>query len=140
MRPKATTVHAAKLILALTFAALFVIESVCAENDDSISAKEYYERGKTAMSKKEYEKAIDNFSNAIRIDTQFSQAFVARGNALLEKKEMDAAKRDYDEAIRVDSKNEYALSCRGYFLASSKEYQKAIIDYDECIRLNSKNE
>jgi tetratricopeptide (TPR) repeat protein len=54
--------------------------------------------------KKEYDKAIADYDEAIRLDPKYAIAFNNRGSAWLIKKEYDKAIADYDEAIRLDPK------------------------------------
>jgi tetratricopeptide (TPR) repeat protein len=99
----------------------------------------FYNRGVTWDAKKQYDKAIRDFDEAIRIDPKFARAFYNRGLALYFKKEYDKAIRDFDEAIRIDPKYANALINRGLALSNKKEYGKAIKDYDEAIRLDPKD-
>ncbi|MBI1916608.1 MAG: tetratricopeptide repeat protein [Planctomycetes bacterium] len=92
-------------------------------------------RGNAYLHKKEYDKAIKDFTEAIR-DPKFATAFGNRGNAYLHKKEYDKAIKDFTEVIRLDPKNALTFLNRGYAYQQRKEYDKAIKDYTEAIRLD----
>jgi tetratricopeptide (TPR) repeat protein len=88
--------------------------------------------------KKEYDKAIRDYDEAIRLDPKYALAFNSRGNAWSNKKEYDKAIRDYDEAIRLDPKYALAYFNRGYAWYEKKEYDKAIRDFDQTLLLDPK--
>ena len=52
--------------------------------------------------KKDYDKAIDDFTDAIRIDPKYATAYYNRGLVWKAKGDNDKAMADYDEAIRLD--------------------------------------
>jgi len=100
-------------------------------------AMEYEARG-TAYHFTERQRAIADYSEAIRLDPNYALAYHNRGRAYVEKNEHDRAIADYSEAIRLDPK--YAAACEGRGLAYfyKKEYDRAIADYSEVIRLDPK--
>ena len=63
--------------------------------------------------KKEYDKAIADYDQAIRLDPKYAAAYHNRGLAWYAKKEYDKAIADYDEAIRLDPKYAVAYDNRG---------------------------
>ena len=72
-----------------------------------------YNRGDAWAAKKEYDKAIADFNEAIRLDPKLALAFTDRGNAWRAKKEYDKAIADFNEVIRLDPKNAWAYNSRG---------------------------
>jgi tetratricopeptide (TPR) repeat protein len=64
----------------------------------------YYNRGNAWPSKGDLDKAITDYSEAIRIDPYYYWAYVNRGLAWHSKGEFTRAIADYDEAIRIDPK------------------------------------
>src|SRR5262249_13848996 len=63
--------------------------------------------------KGERDRAIADFSEAIRLDPKYANAFVNRGIAYAKKSEYDRAIADYSEAIRLDPQNASAFWNRG---------------------------
>src|SRR5262249_51206314 len=86
--------------------------------------------------KKEYDWAIVDFSESIRLDPRFADAYGSRGSAYLRKKEYDKALDDCDAALRLNPRLLGAGNNRGSALAAKKEYDKAIAAFREAIRLN----
>ena len=94
-------------------------------------------RGAAWRHKEEYDNAIKDLTEAIRLDPQAS-TYNERGRAWNAKKDYDQAIKDYDEAIRLDPKLVVAFINRGIAWHNKKDYDKAIKDYDEAIRLDPK--
>lgn len=73
----------------------------------------YNRRGLVWQGKGEYDLAIANYNEAIRLDPKFASAFFNRGLVWLVKKELDRAIADFDEAIRLDPKFASVFFSRG---------------------------
>ena len=100
------------------------------------SSVNYLKRGQIWKHKKEYDIAIADYNEAIRLDPQYAGAFINRGLAWSNKKEYDKAIADDNEAIRLDPQYALAFNNRGVAWRNKKEYDKAIADYNEAIRLD----
>jgi len=98
----------------------------------------YVKRGQTSLEKKDYDTAISEFSEAIRLEPNNAWALSSRGYAWSMKKNYDKAIDDYNESIRLDPLNASVFNVRGNAWLEKKEYDKAIHDYDDAIRLDSK--
>jgi tetratricopeptide (TPR) repeat protein len=100
----------------------------------------------------QYDRAIEDFDQAIRLNPNYALAFNNRGNAYLVKGQPDRAIEDFDQAIRLNPNFALAFISRGraYFskgltacrpaslppCASAIAYDRAIEDFDQAIRLN----
>lgn len=95
------------------------------------------DRGFAYMGKGEYDRAIQDFEEAIRLTPDSATAYSNRGAALLWKGENDRAMRDYDQAIRLkpDDANNYISRGNGYQILGS--FERAIQDYDQAIQMKS---
>ena len=91
------------------------------------------------LAKKQYDKAIEDFSEAIRLDPGHAISFMRRGNAYKARQEHDKAINDYSEAIRLDPKSAVAFYNRGLAYSAKKQFDKAIDDCSEAIRIDSKH-
>ena len=92
-----------------------------------------------ACCKKEYDKAIADFDEAIRLDPKSAPAFIGRGASRASKKEYSKAIADFSEAIWLDPLSIAAYDNRGLAWHSKNEYAKAIVDYNLAIRLDSQH-
>ena len=95
-------------------------------------------RGAAWSEKAEYENAIKDLTEAIRLDPQ-AVTYNERGVAWDAKKDYGKAIEDYTEAIRLDPRLVVAFNNRGSSWSNKKDYDKAIKDYDEAIRLDPKH-
>jgi tetratricopeptide (TPR) repeat protein len=99
----------------------------------------HYNRGNALLNKNDYDKAIEEFSQAIRLDPKYPGAYHSRGRAWEGKRDTEKAIADYTEAIRVDPKFTQAYVSRNWLRRTRKEYDKAIEEFNEFIRLNPKS-
>ena len=63
--------------------------------------------------KGEHDKAITDFSEAIRLDPKYVNAYIGRGLCWYNKGEYEKAMADYNEAIRLDPEYAGAYLNRG---------------------------
>ena len=68
-------------------------------------AGSYWIRGHYWMDKKEYQKAIDDFTEAIRLEPNEFMHHYFRGLAQLEMKDYGNAIKDFDQVLRIMPKN-----------------------------------
>ncbi len=73
------------------------------------------------MERKEYDKAIDDCTEAIRLDPTDAFAHYCRGRALQEKKEFGRTIADYTEAIRLDPTDAVPYNSRANVWATCPE-------------------
>ena len=86
------------------------------------------------------ELAIQDFTEAIRIDPNNSIAFNERGITLSILGEEDRAIEDFNQAIRHNPYNASAYSNRGYsYEWARKDYAKAISDFTQAIQIDPNN-
>ena len=88
--------------------------------------------------KREWNKAIADFTEAIRLNPRLALAYGGRGFAYSQKDDWDKAIADCTEAIGLDPKLGLAYSSRGFAYLQKKEWDKAIADYTEAIGIDPK--
>jgi len=108
-------------------------------------------RGGVYLTNRNYDRAIDDYNEAIRLNPKSAPIFNARGLAYLRKGRIDRAIEDFDEAIRLNPSLVLALFNRALAYQEQAQWDfdayltvgvyedRAIADYDEAIRLNPNN-
>jgi len=81
----------------------------------------------------DYERALSDYDQAIRLNPAAADAFNNRGNAYRELHEFDKAIGDYDEAIRLNPKYAHAYNNRGVIYLEMGDPVRAAADFDEAI-------
>jgi tetratricopeptide (TPR) repeat protein len=77
-----------------------------------------FDRGNAAMARKDYDKAIAEFTEAIRLDPESDGAYHNRAHAYAEKKEYAKAVADYNESIRLNPDEPDSYSNLAWLLAT----------------------
>jgi tetratricopeptide (TPR) repeat protein len=91
-------------------------------------AEELFEQGKTFSSVENADKAIDNYSKAIKINPKLAKAYNNRGIAYTWQKKYDLAIADFNKAIELDPKNGKTYNNRAIVYSYQGENKKALQD------------
>src|SRR5215471_19185886 len=65
----------------------------------------YNNRGNAYMAKGEYDRAVQDYDQSIKLDPNYARAFNNRGVAYQKKGEYDRAINDFDQSIKLNSEN-----------------------------------
>jgi uncharacterized protein (TIGR02145 family) len=114
------------------------------------NAAEYVDRGNAYKENGEFDKAIEDYTEAIRLDPGYSMAYCLRGNAYGAKGYLcdntydakdyyDKAIADCNEAIRLDPANVAAYGHRGNVYGIMGDYKKALADQTKAIKIDPAN-
>ena len=102
-------------------------------------AAAFLNRGRAYAGKREYDRAIQDLDQAIRLDPNLALAFNSRGYDYNGKGEYDRAMQDFDQAIRLDPNLALAFLNRANAYGRKREFDRAIQDLDQAIRLDPNN-
>lgn len=89
--------------------------------------------------KGEPDKAIQDLTEAVRLNPKFAAAYLNRGSAWLDRKDFDKAIKDFDAAIALDPRDPMFWHARGSALLDRRQFERALKDFDEALRLDPKN-
>jgi len=99
----------------------------------------YNNRGVAYRLKGEYERAIEDLNEAIRLRPNSPSEFNNRGVAHRNKGDLDHALADYDSAIRLKPDYLPALYNRGLLFDANKEYERALDDFNAVLQVDPRS-
>ena len=94
--------------------------------------------GTAYTAKGDFDRALNDFTEAIRLNPANSNAYNNRGHAYRAKSHFDRAIADHTEAIRLDPSNANAYNNRGIAYRAKGDHDRAIADHTEAVRLDTK--
>jgi tetratricopeptide (TPR) repeat protein len=95
----------------------------------------YFDRALAYKTLKQYDRALDDNTRALKLDPKYAHAYLNRAVVLAAAGDSAAALRDFGEAIRLDPSNALAYLNRGLIYHAQKNYDAAIADYGKTISL-----
>jgi tetratricopeptide (TPR) repeat protein len=99
-------------------------------------AAAFYNRANAYSRLGDFDRSIQDYDQAIKIDPNFANAFYNRGNAYGNKGQFDRAIQDFDQAIKIDPKSAFAFRSRSIAKARKGDKAGAAADLAQARRLN----
>jgi tetratricopeptide (TPR) repeat protein len=103
-------------------------------NEDQTAVVHYY-RGEALKDLAQFDKALVDLNEAIRMAPDAAQPYAARGDLFANSDKYDEAIADFDKAIQLDNQDAYTFQQRGDAYEAKGAHAKAIADYTEALRL-----
>lgn len=95
----------------------------------------YNNRGNAHTRREEYDLAIKDYDECIKLYPDYARAFNNRGEAFAKKGEFSRAIADFDAAISFDQKYGSAFANRAQIYEKRGKFDRALKDLDEAVRL-----
>jgi tetratricopeptide (TPR) repeat protein len=99
----------------------------------------YRERGLAFFSKRDYERAIQDYDQAINLDSRFSDAFDNRCWTLMVIGKLDDALKDCKESLRLRPGSAPTLNSLGFVYLKQGKPDDAIATYNAALQINPKS-
>jgi tetratricopeptide (TPR) repeat protein len=100
------------------------------------TAASHVERGKMFFDRRDYDLAVAEFTEAVRLNPNDAAAYAGRGSAYAAKGDNDAAIADANQSLRLDPNNAVAYYARARAYGQKGDYDRAIADNTQAIRIN----
>jgi len=124
---------AATMFAVIFMAAVSVVTAQGTGNTNN-AALAAFKRGEAARN---YNKAIAEYSEAIRLNPDYAAAYHGRGVAYAEKRDYERAIADFTQAIRLSpNPGAKVYYNRGLVYANKRDYARAISDFETYLRLD----
>jgi tetratricopeptide (TPR) repeat protein len=94
------------------------------------------ERGVAYVALLDYDRALQDFGEAIRADATFAKAFANRGAVYGAKQDFDRAIEDFTRVLMLEPRSAHAFADRAGMHRLHGQHDEAIRDYTEAIRIN----
>jgi tetratricopeptide (TPR) repeat protein len=100
----------------------------CSAGDICETADDYSIRAGDCLKEGDYDRAISELTEAIRLDPMLASAFLLRADAFCDKADLNRAIADYSEAIRLDSSCLAAYMGRAKAMIRDCKFKHAMVD------------
>lgn len=104
--------------------------------DNNSKAKDYFTLGLYLYKEKKYHRSIRSYTEAIRIDPLFANAYYNRGISRSARGDKQGAIEDYTAALRINPKFAKGYYSRGNSYSAKGDKQSAIEDYTEALKID----
>jgi tetratricopeptide (TPR) repeat protein len=102
--------------------------------------QDYISIGNDYFKNEDYNKAVENYTLALKSNNNDARIYLNRGNANYKLKKYGEAIEDYTQILRMNPKNDKAYIGLGNTCAKLKNYDKAIEYYTEALMVNPNND
>ncbi len=106
------------------------------EWSEGLKAVAEFFKGLTYQNRRNYERAVEHYTKALRLNPQLAEAYINRGNTYLNIGDFDRALSDYTGAIRIKPNFAMAYNNRGKVYSDQGDYDRAIEEYTKAIEIN----
>jgi tetratricopeptide (TPR) repeat protein len=107
-----------------------------AENFTHVRARFSSGRQLSGEQTRAYDRAIADFTEALRLDGNNAVIYLNRGEAYAQKEDYDKAIADFTQAIRHNPNYARAYISRGNVYHNKGDYDRAIADYNQAIKVD----
>lgn len=128
--------HVMKYALKLIIIVSFFVFIACESSPYKRRMIQFFRQGNEALKKKEYNQAIQYYTQGIKVDSSLADIFNNRGIAQFQKGNWQMAIDDYKQALKIKPDYSDALYNRANALIELAKYEAAIEDLNQVIELN----
>jgi len=102
-------------------------------------AVSFYNNGVSYFNNKDYDNAITQLTEAVRLNPDYARAYEVRARSYFFKEQYNMAVSGFDDTLRLDPNNALVYQFRGTAYIQLGQYDMAVKDYSDSIRLEPDN-
>ena len=99
------------------------------------TSAQWFRNGNNHFQQGEFEAAIADFDEALRLSPQYGVAYSGRGAARVKLRQYTAAIADFDEALRLNPQNASVCAIRGFAKNQLRQHEEAQRDFQHALEL-----
>lgn len=123
--------------LLIAAATCFITQCSFSQNADS--AQFYFKKGVEENTAKLYAVATKDFDKAIKLDSNFTEAYIANGKVNLEMERVYPAVQNFTKAYQLDPKNDEVIKELSTLYFNNRQFQKALELVQQCNSCENSN-
>jgi tetratricopeptide (TPR) repeat protein len=112
------------------------VEKLVIDGDQKFNSNLFQEVGIGMLTLGQYNEAIEDFTNVIRLNPSYAYAYNSRGIARAKSDDPDGAIEDFEKIMAIDPDYVDAYNNRGFVLRQLNKLTEAIEDFTTAIRLS----
>jgi tetratricopeptide (TPR) repeat protein len=116
-----------------------IVKASVRDDKTSMSAAELIKRGEDRLASNDYDQALADFSEAIRLNPDHAPAYTSRAQVWAKKHYRDREIDDYTEAIKRDPGNASYRVARAESWSAQGMHKRAMTDFEDALRMEPNN-
>ena len=106
---------------------------------DDTKWRHFHNRGVSQATLGQYDKAIGDFNQTLKMNPGYANAYFNRGELRYEQGDFVGAIGDYTQTLRLNPGDAGAYNSRGHAHYRLQEFREALADYHQAVRLDPNN-
>lgn len=115
------------------------LDLIIGQNNKELESEFYVNRGATYQKLLNYDEALNDYSQTIKINPDNPNVYMYRGNLYYQNNDFNEAIDDFDKVIEIDPQNPFAFYNRGMIYLKLQEDDKACDDFHKACELGNTN-
>jgi tetratricopeptide (TPR) repeat protein len=99
-------------------------------------ADDFFLQGTNKLDKKDYPGALQAYTEAIKLNSKYTQAYLGRGIIYIKRKQYAQALADFNQVVKIEPNLALSYIGRGLVYNNQKKYPEALADLNQALKLD----